>query len=418
MTTPETSHPFPRREELPMVERGVALRSEQRSNVALSAISKLQERAISLYNPAELYDDPTYLSAYIGEVDSTDVTDTYGKTFHAQMEYAAKDAWQDYEQELEYREAFLAHLPQFTRSLFAPVRDFTRAREAKESYRDIPIEGSDEPLVSLRDYNVANRNYFSRPSAASIPVPGLKPDIFVRQSVAEKLSSLNQVLSQPEITRFFGGEIEVCVDDGYRDPRIQQKGYHEMIPTIVARDLAEKEGIELTPEDFMRIIELVRAEETGETVKGIAIKDIRDERNRKSAKAPDEYGVGTPGPHQTGSAVDLAFRYKQDTLDFVPGVNVWFGKAPGRILNTNPDRFEHETPESLEQYVAQQNLRALHTLLESAGLYQNPTEFWHAGTGDQLTVVSKTSSTDGVAEFGWPAVEPQSFEEPQETKER
>ena len=83
MTTPETSHPFPRREELPMVERGVALRSEQRSNVALSAISKLQERAISLYNPAELYDDPTYLSAYIGEVDSTDVTDTYGKTFHA-----------------------------------------------------------------------------------------------------------------------------------------------------------------------------------------------------------------------------------------------------------------------------------------------------------------------------------------------
>lgn len=412
---PNSPAPFPRREEVPSVERGVALRSEQRLNAAMSAMANLQERALSLYNNEQFYDDSSYLSAYIGDVDSTEVTSTFGGAFHTQMEYAAKDAWNDYAEELRYRDTFLSELPSLTRSLLSPVRDFTEARAVKPDYRDIPIINSDEPLVSLRDYNVPNRNYFSRASAASAPVPGVKPDIFVRQSVAEKLAALNSALSHPEITRFFGGEIEVCVDDGYRDPRIQQKGYHEMIPPIVAKEMAKKAGVELTDENIADIIKLVRSEETGASVAGLAINDIRNERDRKSARAPEEYGVGSPGPHQTGSAVDLAFRYKQDTLDFVPNTNVWFGKEPGHILNTDPDRFEHAPPESLAQYVAQQNLRALHALLESVGLYQNPTEFWHAGTGDQLTVISRTSSVNGVAEFGWPAEQPATFDTPEET---
>lgn len=256
-------------------------------------------------------------------------------------------------------------------ALLTKVPDMSWHRAEKPKYRTISIDSSHplhgEEIVPLNSYGVLSRSYYSRPNnATGDPVPGVKPEVFVRKSVAEKLARINQRLSAPEVTHFFGGKIELFVEEGWRDPRLQQYLHDEVIPTLIRKELAHKEA-ELGAEAFEEM--------------------VRQEASRKIAWSPAT-AQDSPSPHATGGAVDLTLRYR-DTHE-----RIFFGRGPAQMVNrTDPDTFEHTPPTDMNEQLTAQNLYALHAIMrgiafdELTGFEPNPTEFWHWSLGDQLNYI-------------------------------
>ncbi|MES2630912.1 MAG: hypothetical protein V4611_03065 [Patescibacteria group bacterium] len=406
--------PYPKRNELPSQERVIVAEFDTEIHASTRVLQNLSEIAEKLFESDQLYDQPTYLGDYVYELDpsplGSDVLPGAIEPFKA----GAYKSTQGLVQSQKSRDTAVNDMPELTSSLFKPVRDFTDARIVKQGnlpgqpwydaslpeakdYHSIEIEGLDEPLVSLLDYGINCRSYYSRPNRVTgEAVPGVKPDVFVRESIAKRLVVLNNLLQHPEVIKFFGNEVELYVDEGYRDPEVQRYLHDDYIPKLITGQLAKKHGINL---ETASKHELAKLE-----------KEMIPIRDRKISKPPAGFGEGDPGPHQTGSAVDMTIRYKQDTTDLVPGVNIWFGKGAADLVKvTEPDHFEHHLPNTPEELVAQQNLRAWHYLLEVVGLRQNPTEFWHAGGGDQLSAVLDGDIDDVIALFGWPIENPNTY---------
>lgn len=409
-------NPYPRRNELPSSERQRIAEIDQDRHDTIRDLNQISKSAELVVDTTQLYDESSYLGDYVHEV--TPLSDSPNNIVHTAFVRRAIRATHNLVAYQEERDATVAALPKLTASLFTPVRDFDDARIVKQGnlpnmpwynpdlpevgdYRDVTIEQLDEPLVSLVDYDIACRSYYSRPNGVTGgAVEGVKPDIFVLKSTAEKLVALNELVRQPEVTAFFGGEVELFVDEGYRDPELQRYLHDNYIPKLITKQLAEQQGINLeTASDEV----LTKLEE-----------EMIPMRNKKIAR-PSKKGETTPGPHQTAAAVDLTIRYKQDTKDLVPKVNIWYGKDPASLTKvTDPDHFEHTLPTTHEELVAQQNLRAWHALLESVGLRQNPTEFWHVGHGDQLSAITDGDIETTIAKYGWPAEGPITFIPPTE----
>jgi len=411
---------YPKRNELPSEERVIVGGLDTEIHASTRVLQNLSEIAEKLFNSDQLYDQPTYLGDYVYDLAPSPLgSDTLPGVIEP-FKVGAYKSTQSLVQSQKSRDAAVNNMPTFTKELFTPVRDFTDARIVKQGnlpdqpwynpslpeakdYRSIEIEGSDESLVSLLDYGINCRSYYSRPNdVTGEAVPGVKPDVYVRESIAERLVALNDLLKHPEVIKFFGNEVELFVDEGYRDPEIQRYLHDDYIPKLVTKQLAEKHGINL---ETASEHELAKLE-----------KEMIPIRNNKIAR-PSTFGENTPGPHQTGSAVDMTIRYKQDTTDLVPGVNIWFGKGAADLVKvTEPDHFEQHLPNTPEELVAQQNLRAWHYLLEVVGLRQNPTEFWHAGGGDQLSAVLDGDIQDVKARFGWPSENPKTYTPPSDNE--
>lgn len=403
------SDPYPRRRELPTQERAITASFDMAKAQSHLALNALSQKAALWGVGDKLYEESSYLGDYIDQVDPL----FYTSAAHVnEIRSVAKEQTLAYVESIEERERFVDSLPELTKSLLQPVRDFSDARHVKmnghfdanqperKGYASIPIDPSSEPLVSIFDYNIPGQSYYSRRNGVTgDPVPGVKPDVYVRQSIAEKLAQLNELLHLPEITEFFGGEVELFVDEGYRDPNIQIMLHDELIPRTIMNQLAEKQGVDLATADEQTIARLTE--------------EMIPMRNKKIGKTSPR-GQGNPGPHQTGSAVDVKIRYKQSTSALVPRVDMWFGKKPTSLIAVNdPDHFEHTIPTNREEIVAQQNLRAWHALLTAVGLTQNPTEFWHAGAGDQLSLTLDGDLSGSAAEFGWPVDDPETYVPPE-----
>lgn len=256
-----------------------------------------------------------------------------------------------------------------------PIPSLEAARQAKtaQGYRHIPIaEGGElyhEPTVKLADHGIAGQAYYSRPNATtSRPVGGVDKSLCLRRSVVEKLQSINQFLSLPSVTEFFGGEVELYVEDGLRSTGLQSQLFHELIPAALRRqhpDMTDSAVIE--------------------------------RRDQIIARPPT---TDNPSPHTTGGAVDLRLRFKPSpwTPDFIPGSFVSMGHTDGDTgPRNNPDYFEDTPPMTTEETRAQQHRRLLYHLMTSRGFTINPHEWWHFDYGNQLWAFMKHHNLGGIA---------------------
>lgn len=250
-------------------------------------------------------------------------------------------------------------------ALSEPVPNLSIARSKKEYYRDYPIDNDtglyNEKLVSVGDYGLAGQNYYSRLNVATgqaiIDIP---KELFLRKSLAEKLADLNQRLNGKTVVDFFGGPVELYIEDAYRPYSLQKHLYEKVFP------------------------ELIRQQNP-------AISDENLEARLNELIALPSNDAQHPSPHSTGGAVDIVLRYKQDTPDYVKGAEVPVGHVDGDTSKrVYPDYFELLKPQSDHDKLAQRNRRAFYAVMTGkaygidTGLQVNPTEWWHWSWGDQM----------------------------------
>jgi D-alanyl-D-alanine dipeptidase len=243
----------------------------------------------------------------------------------------------------------------------------------KIDYRKLSINVENpkfyEELVSLDDYDIPGQSYYSRPNAAlSEAVSGVPERPMLRKSLAETIAHINERLEDPLITEFFGGEVEVYVEDGTRPTSLQRQLFDTTIPNLLARNHP-----------------------------GMTEEEI-DKRRREIIAEPSLDALSV-SPHATGGAVDATLRYKQKSKLFVEGANVWLGHTDGDTGESiAPDYYEKKSPLTEADILAQRNRRAFYSIMtgeafdEPTGLVVNPTEIWHWSIGDQLWA-SQTGET-------------------------
>ncbi len=252
-----------------------------------------------------------------------------------------------------------------TNILLRPIPDQTAARASKADFRQYPLklEGArnDEPLVDIGLYGIAGQSYYSRPNAATDePVPGVAPSVLVRESIAERLSSINYALQQSkEVTALLGGKTELYVNEGYRSRKLQRQLYQETFPELIRTQSPE-----------------------------LSDKQVLARRDELIAEPPR---VGSPSPHATGAAIDIRLRYSQPEPGFQPHTEVPMARQkPDISLTANPDYYEHQNKLSAKDKELQRNRRIFYWVMrgalidEDSGFVVNPTEWWHWSYGDQL----------------------------------
>lgn len=251
-------------------------------------------------------------------------------------------------------------------NLLIPVPLMEELRQRKQGYNSLPIDTAhplySEPVVGLSDYGIAGQAYYSRPNAAtSVAVDGVEPEPYLRKSIAETLAKINASLASPAITRFFGSEIELWVEDALRPVALQKQLYEEVFPRLI---YGQNHGIS---EQAMQ-------------------------KRRAQLIAFPSYDPLRPSPHTTGAAVDLSLRYKQASLGYVEGVTIELGHTDGETSErVHPDYYEQHQPQNETAQIAQRNRRAFYAIMTGAAfgfktaLINNPTEWWHWGRGDQLS---------------------------------
>lgn len=250
-------------------------------------------------------------------------------------------------------------------ALILPIPIMDGLRERKKGYNELPLNTAhpkfNEPLVDIASYGIAGQAYYSRPNAATeLPVPGVPPNLYLRRSVAETLANINNALQNPVFTDFFGGEVELYVEDALRSVSLQTQLHDALIPALLHNNHPEMSD-----------------EAVAERIKDLIAIPSSDPKK--------------PSPHATGGALDIILRYEQNTNHYVEDSQVPMGHKDGdtsdRIL---PDYFELKEPLTDEDKSARRNRRAYYAVMSGrvpgidTGLVCNPTEWWHWGSGDQL----------------------------------
>lgn len=246
-----------------------------------------------------------------------------------------------------------------------PIPDFRDARRTKHGYREHPFlaigSHNDEPLVTIDSYGLSGQSYYSRPNnLTDDPIPGIEPTVYVRKSIAEKLSAINYELQKsPVIEELFGRKVELYINEGYRSPELQKKLYDEVFPYILRQQHPEW-----------------------------SVEQVNKRRDELSARPPKK---GAPSPHATGAAIDLNVRYLSQDSGYVAGTEVNMGESvTSRHGMADPDYFEHHAVASDEDREAQRNRRIFYWTMRGAlngddsGFVVNPTEWWHWSYGDQM----------------------------------
>lgn len=190
-------------------------------------------------------------------------------------------------------------------ALVQPVPDMDVLRERKKGYYELPIDTSNpkftEPVVDIASYGLAGQAYYSRPNATTQEsVAGVPANLYLRRSLAETLSGVNESLGNPAITAFFGGEVELYVEDALRSVLLQTKLHDELIPALLRKNHPEMSD-----------------EEVDERIKDIIAVPSSDPQ--KSS------------PHTTGGAVDIILRFKQATTGYVEGSQVPVGHVDVKL---------------------------------------------------------------------------------------
>lgn len=249
--------------------------------------------------------------------------------------------------------------------LIRPIPDHTEARTKKATFRQYPLKTdgahANEPLVDIILSGVAGQSYYSRPNVASgQPIPGVEPAVLVRQSIAERLSKINFAVQQSaEVEKLLGGKVELYVNEGYRDFKVQKQLYDKTFPELIRKQYP-----------------------------GFSDKEVLERRDLLIAEPPRK---DSPSPHATGAAVDVRLRYVQPELGYVPDAAVLLGdRQADNNESTYPDFYEHLKVLTERDLEIQRNRRVFYWVMRGAlidddsGFMVNPHEWWHWSYGDQL----------------------------------
>lgn len=251
-------------------------------------------------------------------------------------------------------------------ALLQPVPDMDELRERKKGYNKLPIDTThskfSEPIVGIADYGIAGQGYYSRLNATTgVAVPGAPSNLYLRKSIVEKLAKINTTLQNPVFSQFFGGKVELYVEDALRPVSLQIRLHDELIPALLRKNHPEMSDSEISER----------------------VKDIIAIPSSDPTK---------PSSHATGGALDIILRYKHLSPAYADGSNVPVGHFDGETsARINPDYFEQHTQQTDEKRQARRNRRAYYAIMTGAafgvdtGLVNNPTEWWHWGIGDQLS---------------------------------
>lgn len=249
--------------------------------------------------------------------------------------------------------------------LFKPIPNLSVARAAKEDYRDHPIDQNSplfyEELVNIADFGLAGQAYYSRYNQITRqPIEEVPKDVYLRLSLAEKLARINDLLRQPFFSHYFGGPVELYIEDGLRSSQLQRSLCEKIIP------------------------DLIRQQNPG-------ISDENLEHKLKDLIAPPSTTETSPAPHATGGAVDVILRYQQGSREYNSSMQVLMGYKEGDTSKrTYPDYFELMKPQTLEDKLARDHRRVFYAVMTGKAfggdtqLQVNPTEWWHWSYGDQM----------------------------------
>ena len=250
-------------------------------------------------------------------------------------------------------------------TLLSPIPNLSELRKTKEGYRDYPIHEQShlfrEGLVDIKSYGLAGQAYYSRPNAATgEAIPEVPKNLFIRKSLAEKLSHINEQLKDPAFTKFFGKPVELYIEDGFRSYDLQKKLYEQVLPHLIWQQYP-----------------------------GITDEGLDEKLNGLIAKPSTD--AARPSPHSTGGAVDVVLRYGHKSPLYIKNTGVPLGHEDGDTSErVTLDYFEHNEPRDKEDRLAKRNRRAFYAIMtgEAFGrdteLQVNPSEWWHWSYGDQM----------------------------------
>lgn len=252
--------------------------------------------------------------------------------------------------------------------LLGAVPNLDLERALKHKYRSYPIDENSatftEDLVWLDDYGVAGQAYWSRPNAAlAEPVDGFLSRLQVRRTIAEKLRDINGLLATGDYIEFFGGTVELYVEDATRNPKTQRE----------LHDITFVNHIQARNPDWSQ-------------------EEVLARRDQLIAYPPDP--TDGPAPHMTGAAIDVVLRHKQASPMYVEGAFLNFLREDGDTGDScNPDYAEYATRgvryDEADWQQGTLNRRIFYNLMNSAGFQVNPTEYWHWSFGDQMWALLK-----------------------------
>ncbi len=215
---------------------------------------------------------------------------------------------------------------------------------------EIDIKGAlnSEALVELSAYGVATKSIYARPEAPYYHSfqTALKT-VCVRESVAKKLAEVNKLL--------FDYDVELLALDGYRPIQLQQELWDHFIQTA-KETLTNASDEELTK------------------FAGQFCSDPRGYR---------EDDFRTWPVHNTGGAIDLTLRHKQDKQELFMGSI--FDDADSISSTTF---FEKTALTSQSAQEARRNRRLLYHAMISTGFANYHHEWWHFDFGTQMWVMN------------------------------
>lgn len=246
-----------------------------------------------------------------------------------------------------------------------PIPDQGEVITRTARMRDYPFVRTpftEEPVVDIVRYGIAGQAYYSRPNSVSdTGIAELDKAVYVRQSIAERLSDINFELQRSkQVERFFGRKVELYIDDGLRSAALQRELHDKLIP-----DTLRKKHPQLGEADILRW------------------------RDRLMAKPPAD-AQDSPSPHMTGAAADIKLRYVRDEQGFVAGCFLPMGTRSMQDMNAAaPDYYEHKAKLTQAELAVRRNRRAFYWIMSGAltpgvGFVCNPVEWWHWSFGDQM----------------------------------
>ena len=285
-------------------------------------------------------------------------------------------------------------------SFGAPVPSFDALREKKkDGYAHLDIDTSDErhdePLVSLDEYGVPNRAFYSRENDFTDVIEEVPPRLRARRSVAEKLAAINEMLHIPAIERAmresFGYEVELYVEDAVRSLKLQAHLSETVFPQHFRalghsdEEAKEKAGSLIAPANAssphaasaVDVILRKRTEDTLDYIPGSKLDYFHDDGDPTPIVHPDYLEPSAPSTE--ASATQGGSDPYSSILEMAQ-----------QAYNSNAEY----TPSTDYQTIAQVNRRLLHNIITGKAFgvdtefTQNPTEYFHSDYGNKLWALS------------------------------
>jgi D-alanyl-D-alanine dipeptidase len=253
-----------------------------------------------------------------------------------------------------------------------PIPIHARAPTAG-NYHDIPVDAQDpryaETLIDARGLGIAGENYYARTDRRNRPydeeVPGAVPELWVRQSLAAMLATVNDRLAA------FGAELYLW--DAYRPVACQQALW-----------------------DFFWSRFRARTPDASEAALADRVRHYVSDPRRF-----DPNNVRTWPAHATGGAVDLTLR------DLKTGALLDMGTHFDDMSTlSHSDHFERllQAGRIDPDDPRLRNRRLLHWAMREQGFTNYSYEFWHFDYGNQMYAMMRDflGHTDaGAAWYGY-----------------